>query len=102
MHTTPRFGTRRAKPPGPPTVAPDTLRQSGRAGMGFRAAAAVVVLLAGCEDPAAPLVIGRKGTYTGEFEAPRGIAASGDRLAVVDRSGRLQEFTADGAFVRAF
>lgn len=72
--------------------------------MGFRAAAALAILLpplAACSGSSAPLVVGRKGTGDGEFDAPRGIAAAGGRVAVVDRSGRLQEFTADLAFVRS-
>lgn len=72
--------------------------------MGFRAAAALALLLPAlpaCSGASAPLVIGRRGNADGEFDTPRGIAASGGRVAVVDRSGRLQEFTADGAFVRS-
>ena len=60
------------------------------------------VLLASCEDAAIPLVIGRAGTADGEFDTPRGIAAAGGRIAVVDRSGRVQVFGADGAFQRSF
>ena len=72
--------------------------------MGFRAGALALLLpllLAACEDPALPRVVGRKGTLDAEFDAPRGIAAAHGRVAVVDRSGRLQEFTADLAFVRS-
>jgi len=72
--------------------------------MGWRAAVALALLLpllAACEDSSTPLVFGRRGAAEGEFDSPRGIAAAGGRVAVVDRSGRLQEFTAWGVFVRA-
>jgi hypothetical protein len=58
------------------------------------------LLLSACED-ATPLVIGRAGSGDGEFDTPRGIAASGGRVAVVDRSGRCQVFGSDGVFQRS-
>ncbi len=44
-------------------------------------------------------VVGGHGFTPGLFHIPRGLAFSGDRLWVVDRSGRVQGFSSDGAFV---
>lgn len=43
---------------------------------------------------------GTRGSTPGKFAAPRGIAVGpGDVIAVVDRSGRVQRFQADGTFL---
>lgn len=60
------------------------------------------VSLAACEDRSAPLVIGRPGAGDGEFDTPRGISAANGAVAVVDKSGRVQLFSSDGTFLRAF
>ena len=63
-----------------------------------------LVLLASCDgaDPAAAVrVLGSQGTDDGRFYRPRGIAAAPDgTLYVVDKSGRIQRFDANGNFVR--
>lgn len=47
--------------------------------------------------PAAVVVFGRHGTGAGEFIEPRAAAASPDgRIFVIDRTGRVQRFRADG------
>jgi hypothetical protein len=72
---------------------------------GARAAAAALALLLpalpapGCTPDSAPLVLGRPGRGPGEFDRPRAIAAAGGAVAVLDLSGRLQRFSADGAFL---
>jgi tripartite motif-containing protein 71 len=62
---------------------------------------AAALLLAACED-AAPRILGRPGLADGEFDTPRGIAAAGGRVAVLDRTGRCQVFSPDGPFERSF
>lgn len=59
-------------------------------------ALAAAALLAGCDGAPAVTVIGRPGINGGEFDRPRGIAASEGRIAVVDMTGRLQRFRGDG------
>jgi len=64
-----------------------------------RALALLVPLLLGaCREPEPPLILGRPGLNDGEFDRPRGIAAAGGHVAVVDVTGRLQRFSADGTF----
>ena len=58
-----------------------------------------VVLLCSCSsqgDKAASQVIGGPGNSDGRFITPRGVSARGDRLWVVDRSGRIQCFDLAG------
>jgi DNA-binding beta-propeller fold protein YncE len=59
------------------------------------------LLLPACGSGGAPLVLGRPGLGPGEFDTPRGLAAAGGRVAVLDRTGRLQRFTAGGVLERA-
>jgi len=66
------------------------------------ALSAAACLLAACEDASVPLVIGRPGVNPGEFDRPRGVAAAAGRVAVLDMTGRLQRFTAEGALEAAF
>lgn len=47
-------------------------------------------------------VIGGPGRQDGRFVTPRGVSTAGDRLFVVDRSGRVQEFDRRGRFRRTF
>ncbi|MHC4821662.1 MAG: NHL repeat-containing protein, partial [Planctomycetota bacterium] len=49
-----------------------------------------------------PVVVGRPGLNPGEFDTPRGLDARHGLLAVVDKSGRVQVFEADGALRREF
>jgi DNA-binding beta-propeller fold protein YncE len=68
-----------------------------------RGAAALLLaplLVAACRSAPAPLVIGRPGRGPGEFDTPRGVAAARGRVAVVDRTGRVQRFDAEGKFER--
>ncbi len=52
---------------------------------------------------AAPLIVGSHGTQPGEFFKPRAIALdAGGRFYVVDRSGRVQYFSADGTIERTW
>lgn len=64
------------------------------------ACAAALVLAAGCGEPV--VVFGRAGLGDGEFRDPRAIAASERGVAVIDRSGRLQVFDADGRYLSQF
>jgi DNA-binding beta-propeller fold protein YncE len=63
-------------------------------------AAALLLFLAGCEDPVH--TFGRPGLGDGEFREPRAVSASAKGVAVIDRSGRLQLFDADGRFLSKF
>ncbi len=62
--------------------------------------ALATLALAGCGEPI--VAFGRPGLGDGEFRDPRAIAASAHGVAVVDRSGRLQLFDADGRFTGKF
>lgn len=70
--------------------------------------AAAVIQFPGCIDPiGAPgtvdLVWGRRGLSDGRFQKPRAIAIDGqDQLYIVDTTGRIQVFTADGEFLRGW
>lgn len=66
----------------------------------MRIAVLAVLALAGCGDPI--VAFGRPGLGDGEFREPRALAASPRGVAVVDRSGRLQLFDADGRFTGKF
>lgn len=68
--------------------------------MRARLAVAALLVVAGCGDPI--LTFGRPGLGDGEFREPRAVSASARGVAVVDRSGRLQLFDADGRFVSKF
>jgi DNA-binding beta-propeller fold protein YncE len=49
------------------------------------------------------LVVGERGTGSGQFLHPRSVAVNGDgSFCVVDRSGRIQWFGADGGFLLCF
>ncbi len=73
----------------------------GRPRLAATALPLLLPLLLACEAPA-PLVIGGPGSEPGRFVRPRGIAARGGRVAVLDTSGRLQRFAADGALERSW
>ncbi len=45
---------------------------------------------------------GEPGDAPGMFTYPRGVAATGDELYIVDRSGRIQVLDAEGRFLRAW
>jgi DNA-binding beta-propeller fold protein YncE len=68
------------------------------------------VVLAGCREKAsshpAPNVagsFGRTGSGNGEFLYPRAIAGAADgSLWVIDKTGRVQHFSPDGAFLSSF
>src|SRR6185503_1013000 len=66
--------------------------------------ASVVILgliwTTGCEE--AVTTFGRPGLGDGEFREPRAVAAGPARVAVIDRSGRLQLFEHDGRFRSKF
>jgi DNA-binding beta-propeller fold protein YncE len=56
--------------------------------------------LASCGEPI--VAFGRPGLGDGEFREPRTVSVSAKGVAVVDRSGRLQLFDADGRFLSKF
>lgn len=64
--------------------------------------AALLLLLASCAKPAADVpvaVVGGPGASPGRFSLPRSLARDGQgRVYVVDKSGRVQRFAADGRF----
>jgi len=57
------------------------------------------ILAPGCSRGPSPLAIGRPGRGPGELDRPRAVAAAGGTVAVLDLSGRLQRFSAEGAFL---
>lgn len=64
-------------------------------------AALACLLLAGCggrvENADGPLVVGARGSGPGRFSFPRGVDVAPDgRVAVADRTGRIQIFSAAG------
>ena len=66
---------------------------------------AVTGLLAGCGDRSERaserfLAWGSQGLRSGEFRKPRAIGVRGDELFVIDTTGRVQVFSADGAYLR--
>lgn len=79
--------------------------ESARAMWQFGPAILLVAILCGCRGDDArrdgfEFVIGGPGYTAGRFHRPRGLVydAEGDRLYVLDWSGRLQVLTGDGAF----
>ncbi|QDV14904.1 NHL repeat protein [Rosistilla oblonga] len=72
------------------------------------ASAAVALPVAGCIDPpgasgAVDLVWGRRGLSEGRFQKPRAIAIDAeDQLYIVDTTGRIQVFSADGEYLRGW
>lgn len=74
---------------------------TGPTGARLFALALLLPALAAC-DGGTPLVIGGPGSGQGLFDRPRGIAAAHGRVAVLDCSGLLRRFTADGIPEAAF
>jgi DNA-binding beta-propeller fold protein YncE len=68
----------------------------------------LAAVTAGCGPAASPpgkpdLVWGRRGLTDGRFQKPRAMAIdTQDQLYIVDMTGRIQVFTADGQFLRAW
>jgi hypothetical protein len=62
--------------------------------------------IAACASPGPSagdvLVFGKQGVRDGDFLHPRAIGVHGGRVHVIDKSGRLQRFTEDGAFIDAW
>lgn len=62
--------------------------------------AAAAAFSAGCSGPDRPAEEwGFRGGLPGRFSSPRGIAADGDFVYAIDRTGRAQKFTHDGEYV---
>lgn len=77
-------------------------RRTVLAGLGFGAAATFGCVPVGA-GAAPELVWGRRGFSDGRFLKPRAIAVDQqDRLYIVDTTGRIQVFDADGTFIRGW
>jgi DNA-binding beta-propeller fold protein YncE len=80
---------------------------SPRLYFGYRVLALAALGLAGCGSSGAPeLVWGTRSLHPGDFVRPRAVAidTSGpsDQLYIVDFSGRIQVFTAEGEYLRGW